>query len=87
LLDRDVKRKENLMLFMCVLLLLGHYLDYYIMIMPGTVESHRGFGLSEIGAILSFGGLFTFLVLKNLSKHALAPKNHPFLEESLHHQV
>ncbi|MEH6304974.1 quinol:cytochrome C oxidoreductase [Olivibacter sp. CPCC 100613] len=87
LLDRDVKRKENIMLFVCILLLAGHWLDYYMMIMPGAVENHRGFGLSEIGAILSFGGLFTFLVLNNISKHSLAPKNHPFLEESLHHQV
>lgn len=87
LMDRDAKRKENIMLFVCILLLLGHWLDYYIMIMPGTVEEHRGFGLSEIGAALGFGGVFTFLMLNKLSKHSLAPKNHPFLEESLHHQI
>lgn len=87
LVDRDVKRKENKMLFTCILLLCGHWLDYYMMIMPGTVGIHRGFGLSEIGAVLGFGGLFTFLVLNSLSKHALVPKHHPFLEESLHHQI
>jgi len=87
LMDRDAKRKENIMFFVCILLLAGHWLDYYIMIMPGTVEHHRGFGLSEIGAILTFGGLFTFLTLSRLSKHSLAPKHHPFLEESLHHQI
>ena len=75
------------MLFVAILLLCGHWLDYYIMIMPGTVETNRGFGIIEIGTAIGFAGLFTFLVLNNLSKHALAPKNHPFLDESLHHQI
>ncbi|MCI0920874.1 quinol:cytochrome C oxidoreductase [Sphingobacterium rhinopitheci] len=87
LVDRDAKRKQNVMLFVAILLLCGHWLDYYIMIMPGTVETNRGFGIIEIGTAIGFAGLFTFLVLNNLSKHALAPKNHPFLDESLHHQI
>lgn len=87
LVDRDAKRKEGMMLFVAILLLFGHWLDFYIMIMPGTVESNRGFGLIEIGTAVGFIGLFTFLVMRRLSKHALAPENHPFLEESLHHQI
>lgn len=87
LMDRDVKRKQNTMLAVCILLLLGHWLDYYLMVMPGTVEAERGFGFIEIGTAIGFVGLFTFLVMNKLSKHALAPKNHPFMEESLHHQI
>jgi hypothetical protein len=87
LVDRDAKRKKNAMLFVAILLLAGHWLDYYIMIMPGTVESHRGFGIVEIGTALGFVGLFTFLVMSKLSKQSLAAKNHPFLDESLHHQI
>lgn len=87
LVDRDAKRKQGMMLFVAILLLCGHWLDYYIMIMPGTVEAHRGFGFVEIGTAIGFVGLFTFLVMTKLSKHPLAPKNHPFLDESLHHQL
>ncbi|MFZ4862060.1 quinol:cytochrome C oxidoreductase [Sphingobacterium sp. Mn56C] len=87
LVDRDAKRKQNVMLFVAILLLCGHWLDYYIMIMPGTVEAERGFGLIEVGTAIGFAGLFGFLVLNKLSKHALAPKHHPFLDESLHHQI
>ncbi|TDS15799.1 quinol:cytochrome C oxidoreductase [Sphingobacterium paludis] len=87
LVDRDAKRKNGMMLFVAILLLCGHWLDYYIMIMPGTVESHRGFGYIEIGTAIGFVGLFTFLVMSKLSKHPLAPKNHPFMDESLHHQI
>ncbi len=87
LMDRDAKRKMNILMAVCIVLLMGHWLDYYIMIMPGTVETHRGFGWIEIGTALGFVGLFTFLVLNKLGKHALAPAKHPFLEESLHHQI
>lgn len=87
LVDRDAKRTPNFMLFVAILLLLGHWLDYYMMVMPGTVEAHRGFGFIEIGTAIGFAGLFTLLVLNKLSKHALAPKHHPFLGESLNHHI
>ncbi|WP_353131787.1 quinol:cytochrome C oxidoreductase [Pseudopedobacter sp.] len=87
LMTRDSKRKMNVILFVAILIICGHWLDYYMMIMPGTVEAHRGFGLIEIGIFFGFVGLFTFLTLSALSKVALAPKNHPFLEESVHHHI
>jgi hypothetical protein len=74
-------------MYVCIILLAGHWLDYYMMIMPGTVESHRGFGIIEIGIAVGFVGLFTFLTLNQLSKRSLVPKNHPFLEESINHQI
>jgi len=87
LMDRDVKRKVGMMTFVCILLLLGHWLDYYIMVMPGTVEMHNGFGWIELGTAVGFVGLFCLLVLGKLAKHSLAPARHPLLEESLHHQI
>ncbi len=87
LVDRDTKRKANVMLFVSILLLCGHWLDYYVMIMPGTVDTHRGFGYIEIGTALGFVGLFTFLVMSKLSRHPLGAKHHPLLDESLHHQL
>ena len=87
LMTRDAKRKANTLMFVAIVLLCGHWLDYYMMIMPGTVAEHRGFGIIEIGTAIGFVGLFTFLMLSKLSKKALAPVNHPFLEESLHHQI
>lgn len=87
LMTRDSKRSVNTLLGVCILLLCGHWLDYYIMIMPGTVEEHRGFGLVEIGTAIGFTGLFSFLMLGQLSRKPLVAKNHPFLEESLHHSI
>ena len=87
LMTRNSKRKMNSLMVVCIVLLFGHWLDYYMMIMPGTVAENRGFGIIEIGTAIGFAGLFMFLMLNQLSKRSLVPANHPFLEESLHHQV
>ncbi|MDQ0637371.1 hypothetical protein QF042_000936 [Pedobacter sp. W3I1] len=88
LMDRDNKRTDAKLLFVSIVVLLGHWVDYYQMIMPGAVEEgHNGFGIIEIGTALGFVGLFTFTVLTSLSKKPLIAKNHPLLQESLHHQL
>jgi len=89
LMARDYKRKANLLKVVCIILILGHWLDYYVMVMPDTVgPDGRGFSYEEIGTFIGFAGLFYYLVLTALSKFkSLVPKNHPFLEESLHHHI
>ena len=91
LMDRDNKRSENILLSVSIVVLLGHWVDYYQMIMPGVFEfgttSGSGFGILEIGTALGFIGLFTFTVLTTLSKKPLVAKNHPFLQESLNHHL
>lgn len=88
LMSRDAKRQQNTLLFVSILVLCGHWVDYYQMIMPGAVEpGENGFGIIEIGTALGFVGLFTFTVLNALSKKPLIAKNHPFLQESLHHHI
>jgi hypothetical protein len=87
LMDRDNKRKENTLLTISILVIAGHWVDFYQMIMPGAVESHNGFGFIEIGIAVGFIGVFMFTVLTSLSKQALVAKNHPFLQESLNHHL
>lgn len=89
LMSRDSKRHENVLRIACMIIIAGHWLDYYIMIMPGTVgPKGRGLGVQEIFTFVGFAGLFTFLVFNALSKFkSMAPKNHPFLQESLHHHI
>jgi len=36
---------------------------------------------------LGFAGLFALVVGNALTKVSLVPKNHPFLDESIHHHV
>ena len=44
-------------------------------------------GLIEIGVFIGFLGFFVYFVFNQLTKASLFPKNDPYLEESLHHEV
>jgi hypothetical protein len=86
-MTRDAKRSATFMKVGACGLLMGHYLDFYQMIMPGTVGKHAGFGLVEFGTIIVFASGFIYIISIELSKASLVAKNHPFLEEALHHDI
>ena len=87
LMTRDAKRKMRIMTIVAIILFIGHWIDYYLVVMPGVVGSHGAIGFVEIGTLLGFAGLFIFVLLNSLSKAALQPKYHPMLGESIHHHV
>jgi hypothetical protein len=87
LMTRDAKRQTIMLKIVCVAILIGHWLDFYLMIMPGTLRGESGFGLIELGALLVFLGAFLVLFTRKLTSAALIPVHHPFLEESVHHHV
>jgi len=55
--------------------------------MPGTVGENGGFGAVEFGFILLFTCAFIWTISNQLTKANLIPRNHPMLEESLHHDI
>ncbi|HEY0246409.1 MAG TPA: quinol:cytochrome C oxidoreductase [Mucilaginibacter sp.] len=92
LMKRDSKRMVSVLKITSIILIIGHWLDYFIMIMPGTVGAQANWyneiGWIEIGVFIGFGGLFTYMVLTSLSTFkSLIPKKHPLLDESLHHHI
>jgi hypothetical protein len=87
LMTRDAKRQTIMLKIVCIAILIGHWLDFYLMIMPGTLRGESGFGLIELGTLLVFLGAFLVLFTRKLASAALIPVNHPFLEESVHHHV
>jgi len=87
LMMRNAKRNPRVLLLGACLILVGHWLDVYLMVMPGTLGSDSGFGLLEVGTTMAFMGVFTYVVLNSLSKAPLYPKNHPYLLESANHDV
>lgn len=82
LLPRESKRVVGIILMGAVVVLLGHWMDHFVMIMPGTVGENFGIGLSEISGFVMFAGLFIYVVFTNLAKAPLLQKNHPMLLES-----
>jgi len=65
-----------------IVILFGHYIDIFNMIMPATVGDRWFIGIPEIGSILLFAGLFIFVVFKALSKASLLAKGYPLMKES-----
>jgi hypothetical protein len=84
LINTDFKRLNWVIVMAGIVILLGHYVDFFNMIMPGTVGERWFIGVSEIASILFFLGLFIFVVFTALSKSPLLAKRNPFIEESKH---
>ncbi len=84
LMPRFSSRSRVVMVPVIILLMIGQYTELYFEIWPATVHEAK-FGLVEIGMFLGFAGLFSFVVMTYLTKANLIPKNHPYLEESIHH--
>ena len=82
LMNSDYKRVNWFVIMTGILILFGHYLDVFNMVMPATVGDQWHIGVPEIGGILFFGGLFIFWVFNTLTKVPLQPKRNPFIEES-----
>jgi hypothetical protein len=84
LMTRDAKRQMIMLKIVCIAILIGHWSDFYLMFMPGTMKGENGF-LIEIGVALILLGAFLILVTRRLASASLVPVNHPFIEESVHH--
>jgi len=87
LMSRDAKRNYGVLTFVGIIILIGHWLDVYLMISAGSLGANAKIGLLEIGLLLVCAGLFIRILLTNLSKAPLMPVNHPFLDESVHHEI
>ena len=84
LINTDFKRITWVLVMAGTVILLGHYIDFFNMIMPSSVGDQWFIGVSEIGSVLFFLGLFIFVVFSALTKVPLLPKRNPYIEESKH---
>ena len=87
LMMRNAKRNPKVLMLAGVIILVGHWIDLYLMVMPATVGDSASIGLLEIGMTMTFAGFFIYWVLNSLSKKPLYPMNHPYLLESVNHDV
>lgn len=82
LMNSDYKRVNWFVIMAGVVILAGHYLDIFNMIMPATVGDQWSIGVSEISSVLFFAGLFIFVVFRALTTAPLQPKRNPLLERA-----
>jgi hypothetical protein len=85
LMPRPNKRNYFVVSLVAVLILVGHWIDFYQMIMPTLVGEHWQLGWFEIGILCGFIGLIIMLVSNKLTQAPLVPENHPFLKETVIH--
>ena len=84
LMSRDAKRHNSRLIFVSIIILIGHWLNSYLLVAPGTLNTHGHIGFTEIGIGLGFAGLLIHLTFKTLAKEPMEAKNHPMLDESKH---
>jgi hypothetical protein len=86
LMSRPSKRNYFTICFMALMIIFGHWLDFYIMTMPGPLGEHWHLDWYELGIFAGFAGLLIYTVGRTLTKSSLVPANHPLLKEAILHQ-
>lgn len=81
-ISRRAKKKPKIVIIIGFIILIGHIIDIYNMIMPACVGNFYGFGASEIGSLLFVGSVFILIVFREISLFKLFPKGNPFFNES-----
>jgi hypothetical protein len=87
LMRRSSKRNYTTITFMAVLIIFGHWLDFYQMVFPGPFSEHVELGIFDFAVAAGFVGLIMFSTARALAKQSLLAKNHPFFKESIIHHT
>jgi len=91
-MKRSSKRNYGTVTMMSLLIIFGHWLDFYQMVMPSVMMDEKGVThvpnmLPDFGIALGFAGLIMFVTARTLAKYPLIVKHHPFLKESIVHHT
>ena len=86
-MSRDSKRSYVTTTFMSLLIIFGHWLDFYQMVFPAVSPEHVPMILADFGVALGFVGLIMFVTAKAMAKAPLIAKNHPLIKESVIHHT
>lgn len=87
LMTRGAKRNYGTITFMSLLILFGHWLDFFQMVFPGPSPDHVPMILYDFAIALGFIGLIMFVTARAMAKSPLIIKNHPFIKESVIHHT
>jgi hypothetical protein len=85
LLPRRAKRSDLSLGRASLVLLLGRWLDVYLMVAPSAQPEHAGIGALEIVMFAGLASLFVLVVTRALASAPLIARGDPYLVESLHH--
>ena len=88
LMTRESKRKQFVLIRVCIVLLVGRWLDIYLMVAPPIYKhahvTNPYIGWNEIIIALGFGALFILVVERALKRRSLLDNDDPYLKEGIH---
>ncbi|PHS03322.1 MAG: hypothetical protein COA78_18370 [Blastopirellula sp.] len=87
LLPQPAKRSSGIMMKVAIVVLIGRWVDLYVMIFPSTLISKPVFGIWEIASICCLVGAGTLLILRCFDAKNPVPAKDPYLKESLHYHA
>ena len=87
LMKRGSKRNYTIVTFMAVLIIFGHWIDFYQMVLGSVSKEEVSLGWMDFGIAALFVGMIIFFVSKELAKKPLLAKYHPFVKESVIHHT
>ena len=85
LLPRPSKRSESVMMKVAVIVLIGRWVDLYIMVFPSTIGATPAFGIWEVASICLLIAAIGWLFFRSFAKAAPVPTGDPLLGDSLHY--
>jgi hypothetical protein len=87
LMTRNSKRNLKWLSIIAVIVLIGQWLNIYLLVIPGTIGKTAQIGILEIGFVALYLGGFLYVTFKSLAKAPLLVKHDPLLEESFHYET
>jgi len=87
LMRKNSKRNWSLVTLVGILIIFGHWVDFYQMIMPGTLGNKAELMPFEFGVPCLFVGIIMWGAGKYFTSNSLVQKYHPFLKESMIHHT
>lgn len=85
LMARPSKRNYFTVTFIALIIIFGHWLDFFQMIMPRPLGEHWHLGWFEMGIFAGFAGILIFCVSRTLASAPLVPKNNVLIKEAIIH--
>ena len=78
LMTRNSKRQSLYLGVVALVVLMGHYLDLFLAIMPGSMGNNASIGILEIGLPFFYIACFMAIFFVMFGKAKPVPQNHPY---------
>lgn len=87
LLPGNAKRNPKVLAWVAGTLLVGRFIDLYLMIGRPVYQSGAVLSFMELGTLLAIIGITGLVVFRALAQSSLVPLHDPYMGESLHHHA